>query len=408
MTESEDKSNLCNTFDSVDFNKFLQHKVNQPNDSENSILGTKDLSAFKSNESLGTFLSRERDTKRSSSKSLQGRQGILDLIEKVTKSEGSSNRNNDFDSVDFNHFLHQKVLRSNDSLNGILRSSDFSLFKSKDSFVSSFLSKDSETNLSYNKFLDVCSDEKPWKAAENTNAIKATATFTSGPISKHYNSTIQKSQDWIELNTLGKHVEIPYSMGIFSSTVGHKKQTGASLSIPSSPSTRTSFNAPLTMNVQEKPVVESSESNVSYMGKVTKKKKRNRAPRKKVIPKKKKYLKPTEKDVLMGRGGKSNHHPGNMRYRAEIDRLQEEYKKTDDKDEKTNISETLVLHVQSYGGNFLEKDDDGWYVIDDVVARRKVSQALREDKDPEKRRAKRQRFLERKAGLEKDARRKEG
>jgi hypothetical protein len=405
MTESEDKSNLGNAFDSIDFNKFLEHKVNQPNDSENSILGTNELSAFKSNESVGTFLSREWDTKRSSSKSLQGRHGILDLIEKVTKSEGGSNRNNDFDSVDFNHFLHQKVLRSNDSLNDILRSSDF---KSKDSFISRFLSKDSQKNLSCNKFLDVCSDEKPWKAAENPNAIKATATFTSGQISKHDNRTIQKSQDWIELNTLGKYVEIPYSMGMFSSTVGHKKQTGASLSIPSSPSTRTNFNAPLTMNVQEKPVVESSESNVVYVGNVTKKKKRNRAPRKKIIPKNKKYLEPTEKDVLMGRGGKSNHHPGNMRYRAEIDRLQEDYKETDDKDEKTNISETLVLHVQSYGGNFLEKDDDGWYVIDDVVARRKVSQALREDKDPEKRRAKRQRFLTRRARLEKDARRKEG
>lgn len=403
MTGSEDKSNVGNAFDSVDFNKFLQHKVNQGNDSENSILGSSDFSAFKSNESLGTFLSRELDTKRLGSNSLHGRQGILDLIEKVTKGEGSSNRTNEFDSVDFNHFLHQKVLRSNDSLNDILRSSDLSLFKSKDSFVSSFMSKESETNLSCNKLLDVCSHEKPSKAIENSNATKTTASFTNGPISKHDNSGIQKSQDWIEFNTLGKYVEIPYSMGIFSSTDGHKKQTEASLSIPSCPSTSSNFNAVLTMNIQEKPLVKSSKSDITHAINVTKKKKRNRAPRKKIIPKNKRYLEPTEKDVLMGRGGKSNHHPGNMRYRTEIDRLQEEYKKTDDKDEKTHISEALVLHVQSYGGNFLEKDDDGWYVIDDVVARRKVSQALREDKDPEKRRAKRQRFLARRARLEKDA-----
>lgn len=52
--------------------------------------------------------------------------------------------------------------------------------------------------------------------------------------------------------------------------------------------------------------------------------------------------------------------------------------------------------MKSYGGNFLEKDDTGYYIIDDAMARRKVSQALREDKDPEKRKAKRQRFLAKK------------
>lgn len=330
--------------------------------------------------------------------------GVLDLIEKMTNSEDNSNRNNVFDSVDFNNFLHQKLIRSNDSVNGILGSSDLSLFKSKESFVSSFLSKDWETKPSSIEPLLVGGDEKPWKTAENSSNTKPIVTATSSPISKDCKSMIQKSQDWIKFNTLGKHVEIPYSMGIFSSTVSSRKQTEASLSIPSSPSIRTDFNAPLTMHVQEKSVAVSSKSNVAFTVKGTKKKKRKRAPRKRMIPQNKKYLVPTEKDVMMGRGGKSNHHSGNMQYRAEIDRLQEGYKKTDDKDEKTNISETLVLYIQSYGGNFLEKDDDGWYVIDDMVARRKVSQALREDKDPEKRRAKRQRFLLKRARQEEDAR----
>merc|ERR1712176_496024 len=142
------------------------------------------------------------------------------------------------------------------------------------------------------------------------------------------------------------------------------------------------------------------------MGTKKKKKKRKRSPRVKKIPEVKKYCEPTNLDVLMGRGGRSNHHPGNQRYRKEIERVEEFYKSTDDKDEKTSISETLVLYVQSYGGNFLEKDEVGWYVIEDSVARSKVSQALREDKDPEKRRAKRQRFLAKRAKLE-DERRKE-
>jgi len=82
-------------------------------------------------------------------------------------------------------------------------------------------------------------------------------------------------------------------------------------------------------------------------------------------------------------------------------RVQKEYKATDDKDAKTEMSKNLVRTVQSWGGNFLEKDQDGWYIIDDVTARRKVSQALREDKDPEKRKAKRQRFLERRRAAQK-------
>lgn len=293
-------------------------------------------------------------------------------------------------------------MRSNDSVNGILGSSDLSVFKSKESFVSSFLSKDWETNPSSTKALHVGGDEKPWKAAENSNTTKKIASVTNSPIAKDNKRTIQKSQDWIDFNTLGEHVEIPYSIGMFNSTVSSKKQSEASLSIPSSPSIRTDFNTPLTMHIQEKQVAASSKSSVTSMVKGTKKKKRKRAPRKKIIPQNKKYIIPTEKDVLMGRGGKSNHHPGNMQYRTEIDRLQDRYKETDDKEEKTNISGNLVLHVQSYGGNFLENDDGGWYIIEDVVARRKVSQALREDKDPEKRRAKRQRFLAKKARLKED------
>ena len=38
----------------------------------------------------------------------------------------------------------------------------------------------------------------------------------------------------------------------------------------------------------------------------------------------------------------------------------------------------------------------GWYVVPNIVARRKASQALREDSDPEKRKAKRARFLAKK------------
>lgn len=306
----------------------------------------------------------------------------------MTYSQDSSARSNAFDSVDFKDFLQKNIMRSTDSKSGFLGSSDFSMFKSNQSFVSGFMSKDYET-----KPHTKCS-----RIPENVNDnSKNVVTLPDVPIQKDDKSTRLKSQDWLNFNTLGKHVEIPYSAGIFSATANSGIQDLESCSVSRSLPTE------LDVDTHEKRSLSSSESKMAPIAQGTKRK-RKRAPRKKIIPLNKKYLEPTEKDVLMGRGGKSNHHRGNMRYRAEIERLQGQYKKTDDKDEKTKISEMLVSDVQSYGGNFLEKDDNGWYVIDDMVARRKVSQALREDKDPEKRRAKRQRFLEKKANKEKNAR----
>jgi len=330
----------------------------------------------------------------------QGRQDILDFIEKMTKSEDSTNRgSNVFDSADF----IQKMMLSKDSVNTTPGAGDFSVFKSKESFVSRFLSKDwAETKPSsaQNKpsFLSFDGDETPWKATNNSNTTKTSAAVAATPTLKDVQYSMQKSQDWLPFNTLGKHVDIPYSKGIFSSTISSAKQREASPSMASSPMLRTDFSSPPINRIQEKSAVEPPIASTADTTK--KKKKRKRAPRKKIIPEDKKYTEPTQKDVLMGRGGKSNHHPGNTRYREEVERLQEWYKKTDEKDEKTGISETLVFYVQSYGGNFLQQDEDGWYIIEDVVARHKVSQALREDKDPKKRRAKRERFLAKKARVE--------
>jgi hypothetical protein len=125
--------------------------------------------------------------------------------------------------------------------------------------------------------------------------------------------------------------------------------------------------------------------------------KRKRAPRKKIVPVTKQYVEPTDDDVLCGRGGRSNHHPGNKVYRDEVEELKPWYRELEDKDEKTLLSQTLVDSMRVKGARFLERDEHGWYVIDDVVARRKAGQALREDSDPETRNAKRRRFLEKRA-----------
>jgi len=90
----------------------------------------------------------------------------------------------------------------------------------------------------------------------------------------------------------------------------------------------------------------------------------------------------TDKDVLFGRGGLSNHHIGNKRYRDEADKLKPEYIDTKTtKREKTVFRNRLVDIVHGYGGRFLhyQQANNEWVEVPLKQARRKASQALRED-----------------------------
>ncbi|KAL3926892.1 MAG: hypothetical protein SGBAC_013294 [Bacillariaceae sp.] len=94
-----------------------------------------------------------------------------------------------------------------------------------------------------------------------------------------------------------------------------------------------------------------------------------------------KYVAATDMDVLLGRGGGSNHHPGNIAYRRRILDLQPKYK-TLDRDDKTTMSENVVKWLQEERrGRFLKRESKAspWYIVTDATARQKVSQALRED-----------------------------
>ena len=84
-------------------------------------------------------------------------------------------------------------------------------------------------------------------------------------------------------------------------------------------------------------------------------------------------------DVLRGRGPNISHHPGNVRFRLEVEKLKSQYNGCTNKKEKTNVSEELLRRVNYYGGRFLEKDSRGNWIIEDfATARKKCSQALRE------------------------------
>jgi hypothetical protein len=93
---------------------------------------------------------------------------------------------------------------------------------------------------------------------------------------------------------------------------------------------------------------------------------------------------PTECDILCGRGGRSNHHPGNKRYRQVVSEMKASYKTIGSKAAKTGLSRAIVDHVYNYGGRFLKKLDgeNGKYQVLSVIeGRKKTSQALREAKD---------------------------
>ena len=127
------------------------------------------------------------------------------------------------------------------------------------------------------------------------------------------------------------------------------------------------------------------------------------APQKRIrkkTPENKEYFKPTDKDVLCGRGGETNKHPGNIKFRAYARALQPKYKDDLKREEKTRMSESLVEWVQTEcGGKFLQseivKDEENggtetklWFEVLFETARDKASQILREDHSEEGKRKK--------------------
>jgi len=90
-----------------------------------------------------------------------------------------------------------------------------------------------------------------------------------------------------------------------------------------------------------------------------------------------------DRDVLFGRGGKGNHHPGNKEYRRLVRSYKREYKNTSCKQAKTALAKFIMEKIEIDGGRFLRynKKEEEWIEVPRVRARTKVSQALRESKD---------------------------
>jgi len=88
-------------------------------------------------------------------------------------------------------------------------------------------------------------------------------------------------------------------------------------------------------------------------------------------------VEPVENDVLCGRGGFTNNHPGNIRFREKALEFRPWYERSS-KEEKQRIADLLVETVTSQGHRFLGKGKDGLWHEMVHGAHRKASQALRE------------------------------
>lgn len=84
--------------------------------------------------------------------------------------------------------------------------------------------------------------------------------------------------------------------------------------------------------------------------------------------------------MLLGRGGLTNRHQGNIRYRDIISIHRQDYVRAP-KTEKPDVARRIVAAIRSgtCPGRFLRKDEDGkWRAVSDQEAAWKASQALRE------------------------------
>lgn len=96
---------------------------------------------------------------------------------------------------------------------------------------------------------------------------------------------------------------------------------------------------------------------------------------------------PTDHDILCGRGGLTNHHLGNRRFRDIVSLHRPDYIQAP-KVQKPSVARLIVAAIRNSNppGRFLRKDPKSgmWFDIGDKPATEKASQALRE-KTPEER-----------------------
>ena len=85
----------------------------------------------------------------------------------------------------------------------------------------------------------------------------------------------------------------------------------------------------------------------------------------------------SQHDVLLGRGGGTNRHQGNIDFRDLVSSRQPAYVQAKKLD-KTLIAKSIVANIRENNGRFLKKEKGAWVDVGDRKATEKTSQALRE------------------------------
>lgn len=85
---------------------------------------------------------------------------------------------------------------------------------------------------------------------------------------------------------------------------------------------------------------------------------------------------PFSHDVLLGKGTPFQFHPGNIRLRELIAEHFKQYDKAQ-RGEKKDIAAGIIETIRDRGGLFLKQDGAKWNLVDDEVARLKVTTAFR-------------------------------
>lgn len=87
---------------------------------------------------------------------------------------------------------------------------------------------------------------------------------------------------------------------------------------------------------------------------------------------------------MLGKGAKSNNHPGNIRFRETVESMKPDYRKQGtSKKGKKKVTIECLKKIHAYGGRFLELvsvNPETWVVVEDNKAREKISQRIREKK----------------------------
>ncbi|CAB9515459.1 Polyubiquitin (Fragment) [Seminavis robusta] len=88
--------------------------------------------------------------------------------------------------------------------------------------------------------------------------------------------------------------------------------------------------------------------------------------------------KPRDMDILFGRGGLSNNHPGNQHYNKVLEKRAWNYLHLTNRKTKTEFAWEVVRQLKKEGVRFLRKEKDIYVEAGDEEARKKVSQRLRD------------------------------